>query len=313
MSNCSLNITAEVQIFQLVISIPTFILGLVGNVAVLAILCCRRGKTWSYMMVYIANMAFADCSALISLPFRMYSYQNPWPFPHDFCLLLVSTYYVNMYVSIFTATAISVVRYVAIKYPFKAKVIMSPRKALAVCVLIWVTVCSFSATFHFVDAPKNDTQLKCFQKNRSKPLPLSFILALDVVGFLLPLITMAFCSLKVIHTLSKQNKVSSRTEKIQCSRIIAANLIVFLICFSPFHIGFLLKFLVETHWPEDCNLLESIHNFVHVSFCIASTNCCLDAFSYYFATRESWRKISKCCNTEVKSPSVAHTSERLMN
>ncbi|KAJ8418933.1 hypothetical protein AAFF_G00004320 [Aldrovandia affinis] len=292
----------EVQIFNLVISIPTFILGLVGNTAVLAVFCCRRrGEPWSYMMVYITNMAFADCIMLISLPFKMYSYQNEWTLLPNFCLVLVSSHYVNMYVSIFTATAISVVRYMAIKYPFRAKEIMCPWKAFVVCVLIWLVICSFSACFHFVDAPNgNTTHIKCFQKNRSEPLPLSFILVLELVGYLLPLITMVFCSVEIISTLSKEMKIGSRSaEKIQCIRIIATNLIVFIVCFSPFHFGFLLKYFVETYIPSDCNMLEGVHNLIHTSFCIANANCCLDAFTYYFATKDSWKKLSVCCDSHI--------------
>ncbi|XP_035271830.1 G-protein coupled receptor 55-like [Anguilla anguilla] len=304
-SSCNLNITEAVQILQMGISIPSFVLGLLGNVAVLAIFCCGRGGgPWSYMMVYITNMALADCTVLFFLPFKMYSYRKKWPFSAHFCVLLVYVYYVNMYVSIFTATAISVVRYVGIKYPFRAKQVLSPRKALVVCVLIWVVTCSIGAGFYKVDAPPeaNGTRFMCFQKVRSKPLPLSFILVLELLGYFLPLATMTFCSAHIIRVLSRPTGGNgggrdggSSAEKAQCVRIIAANLAVFVVCFTPFHLGFLLKHAVETHRPGDCGLLEGVHGFTHVSFSLASANCCLDAFTYYFATRDSWRRVSTCC------------------
>ncbi|XDV23005.1 hypothetical protein PO909_027741 [Leuciscus waleckii] len=102
-----------------------------------------------------------------------------------------------MYVSIFTVTAISVVRYVAIKYPMKSRDILSRRNALVVCALIWLVTCSFSAAFHHVDDPKNGKTIKCFQKNKEEVLPLSFILVLDIVGFLVPFLIMLF--LRVHH------------------------------------------------------------------------------------------------------------------
>ncbi|XP_039540303.1 mu-type opioid receptor-like [Pimephales promelas] len=79
---------------------------------------CRRPRAdWTYMNIYITNMAIADCILLMLLPIRILSYyENTWEFStlwdhcnKELCYVLVSVYYVNMYVSIFTVTAISVV------------------------------------------------------------------------------------------------------------------------------------------------------------------------------------------------------------
>ncbi|XP_061096866.1 G-protein coupled receptor 55-like isoform X2 [Conger conger] len=250
--NCDLNITEELQTAQMVLSVPTFVLGLMGNVAVLGMFCCRRGQSWTYMMVYITNMALADCTVLFSLPFKIYSYRNEWPFSTDFCLVLVSVYYVNI------------------------------------------------ACFHRVDTPEeNATRIVCFQKRKKEPLPIPFILVLELLGYALPLITMSFCSVQVIRALSKQTSASSQMDKkIQCIRIMAANWVVFVVCFTPIHFGFLLKYIVESH-TEDCGLLRGVHSFMHFSFVIANMNCCLDAFSYYFATRDSWKRLSTCCQSKA--------------
>ncbi|KAJ8278333.1 hypothetical protein GJAV_G00086480 [Gymnothorax javanicus] len=308
--SCHPNITEEVLTLQMVISIPTFIVGLVSNVAVLTIFCCQRRQEWTYMMVYITNMALADCSVLFSLPFKMYSYRNTWNSYTDFCLVLVSIHYVNMYVSIFTVTAISVVRYLGIKYPLRVREIMSPRKAVIVCVLIWTLIGSLSAIFHSVDAPEtNQTQFKCFQKITDEPLPIEFIIVLELVGYVLPLATMAFCTARMICTLSTGTMSSSSSnsswDRTRSIHIIAANLAVFVICFTPFHFGLLLKRLVQVFKPEDCILTNSVHAFTHVSFTIANMNCCLDTFSYYFATKDAWKKLSTCCDSNNRNTAGA--------
>ncbi|XP_030646959.1 G-protein coupled receptor 55-like [Chanos chanos] len=291
MSNCNISITPGVQVFQMVTTIPTFILGVIGNLTFLIFFCWRREDGWNYMKVYLGNIAVADCLVLISLPFKMYSYYHPWNLNPEFCLFLVSTYYVNMYVSIFTITAISIVRFVAIRFPMKARTVLSPKKALVVCVLIWILICSLSANFHYVDKPQsNTTEFRCFQKNKEKPLPLSFVLVLDIVGFLLPFFVMMYCSCNVIHTLAKQLDIGLRREKIRSIGIVTVNLMVFGVCFLPFHFGFMFKFIVETYYPSDCPLQLFAHNFVHTATCIANFNCCLDIFSYYFVTQASWNR-----------------------
>ncbi|XP_059399443.1 G-protein coupled receptor 35 [Carassius carassius] len=302
MSSCTLNITTGIQNFQLVALIPTFILGVPGNIYVLVMFCRRPRTKWTYMNIYISNMAIADCVVLALLPVRIASYfwvdlvLNDQKYK-ELCFVLVSAYYVNMYVSIFTVTAISVVRYVAIKYPLKAREALCCRNALVVCVLIWLVTCSFSAAFHRVDEQKdndkfkdnddNDT-FKCFQKNKKTALPLSFILSMNIIGFLVPFLIMLFCSLRVIFKLKKQLGIGSRCEKLQCMYIIAANLTVFVICFFPFHFGFLLKHLLEVH-GHDCDAQFFAHNFVHGAMCVSSMNSALDCVSYYFATKSSWK------------------------
>nr|XP_055074356.1 G-protein coupled receptor 55-like [Misgurnus anguillicaudatus]XP_055074357.1 G-protein coupled receptor 55-like [Misgurnus anguillicaudatus] len=293
---CNLNITQGIQNLQLATAIPTFIVGVVGNIYVFVMFCRRPRKDWTYMMVYIMNMAIADCVVLLMLPVRIVSYYEDsrkisklWDHSNkELCYVLVSIYYVNMYVSIFTMTAISVVRYVAIKYPIRARSVLSCKKALLVCVLIWVITCSLSACFHYVDKNEDKTtNFKCFQKNKAKPLDMSFVLVLVIVGFLLPLLIMLYCSSKIVYTLQKQLDVGSRSEKIQCIFIITANLIVFVICFFPVHFGFLYKFLLQEH-KYSCDAQNFAHNFVHVAMGLSIMNSGLDCFSYYFANKTTW-------------------------
>ncbi|KAL1252015.1 hypothetical protein QQF64_019811 [Cirrhinus molitorella] len=292
MSNCTLNITTGIQTFQLAALIPTFILGVPGNIYVLVTFCRLPRNTWTYMNIYISNMAIADCVVLVLLPVRFAS--NIWESSYfwdqirELCFLLVSVYYVNMYVSIFTVTAISVVRYVAIKYPLKAREILGCRKALVVCALIWLVTCSLSATFHYVDKPEENKSIKCFQKNKERELPLSFILVLNIVGFLVPFLIMLFCSVRVIFKLRKQLNIGSRVEKFQCMFIIAANLIVFVVCFFPIHFGFFFKYITQAY-NHACDAQFFAHNFLHGAMCVSSMNCAFDCFSYYFATKTSWK------------------------
>uniref|UniRef100_A0A8C2K0N4 G-protein coupled receptors family 1 profile domain-containing protein n=1 Tax=Cyprinus carpio TaxID=7962 RepID=A0A8C2K0N4_CYPCA len=293
MSNCTLNITTGVQNFQLAALIPTFLYGVPGNIFVLVTFCRRPRTHWTYMNIYISNMAIADCVVLVLLPVRIASYI--WDSSglsdqkhKELCYVLVSVYYVNMYVSIFTVTAISIVRYVAIKYPLKTREILCCRNALVVCALIWLVTCLLSVVFHRVDEPEKNATIKCFQKNKEKELPLIFILVLNIMGFLVPFLIMSFCSVVVIFKLKKELEIGARCEKLQCMFIIAANLIVFVICFFPIHFGFFLKYVMQAN-NYDCDAQFFAHNFVHSAMCVSSMNCALDCFSYYFATKTSWK------------------------
>ncbi|XP_028857419.1 G-protein coupled receptor 35-like [Denticeps clupeoides] len=302
MNNCTPNITEGVQVFFMAVSIPTCILGFLCNITIL-VLFFRQWKEWNDMKVYLTNMAFADLCVVLVMPIKMYSYSHTWSLPAESCFVLVSTFYVNTYVSIYIATAISLLRCMAVKYPFRAKSFMSPRKALVVCVLIWLVICSLSAALHitqYPEDPENNQQVRCFQKNREKPLPAHFISIIIVVGYLIPLIIITCCYAQVLYTLSRKGRVQGQTGHAQSINIIGANLVTFIVCFLPFHFGFLFKYVAEEFWPADCHLTQVAHNLVHVALTMSNTNCCLDAISYYFMAKNNRRSVKDlCCVTGV--------------
>ncbi|KAI7791123.1 G-protein coupled receptor 35.1 [Triplophysa rosa] len=283
--NCTLSVTSTILKLQKVTSIPTFILGLLVNIYVFVIFSRRPRKEWTNMMIYITNMAIADSVVLVILPIMTYYYNVEL---HKdlmvICNILLSIYYVNMYVSIFTVTAISVVRYIAIRFPLKARETLSRRSALVVCALIWLVIVCICPVYFLKDSSNDKTM--CFQRVRES-LSLHFILLLALVGFLLPFLIVLFCSIRVICTLRKQLDVGFRFEKLQCMFIIAANLIVFVICFLPIHCGFLLKYIAQAH-EFSCDAQVFAHNFVHGAMCVSIMNCGLDSFSYYFASKTTW-------------------------
>ncbi|TRY60383.1 hypothetical protein DNTS_025786 [Danionella cerebrum] len=299
---------------QKVTSIPMFIVGILGNIYVLVVFCHRPRVEWTYMKIYISNMAIADCALLIFLPVKIHFYNKELPGDlTQLCNIVLLVYYINMYVSIYTVTAISVVRFIAIMYPMKAREIFSCRNALVVCALIWVLICSVSPLYFVADSTNDKTM--CFQRVK-ETLSLHFILLLVVIGFLLPFLIMLYCSARVVHTLYKQLNIGSRSEKMQCMLIILANLMVFVVCFLPIHLGYVLKYIVQKDYPNppenyNCNTKQTAHNFLHSAFCFSDMNCGLDCIIYVVATQSSWSMCSaKQPNIEECDYNKVSDSER---
>lgn len=295
MSNCTLKIYPIVEDLQKATSIPTFIFGVLGNIYVLVMFCRRPRAKWTYMNIYITNMAIADGTLLMTMPVKIHYYSRQLE-KHlkGLCNFVLWVYYVNMYVSIFLITAISVVRYVAIKYPMKARSIFSCKKALVVCALIWFIILAISPIYFISDSDNDKTM--CFQRVKST-LSLIFVLLLIIVGFLVPFLIMMFCSITVVCTLRKQLDIGTRSEKIQCMFIMVANLIVFVVCFLPVHLGYIVKYIVQNKYEnlvdnDSCHYKLVAHNFLHIAIFLSNMNCGLDCFCYFFATKTSW---NMCC------------------
>ncbi|XP_006014541.2 G-protein coupled receptor 35-like [Latimeria chalumnae] len=239
----------------------------------------------------MTNLAISDFTVIFVLPFKVYSYQSPWKLGTHLCSFLVAVHYLNTYVSIYTVTVIAVDRYIALKYPFKAKVIRSPLKAMMVCIMIWIFIGSLGSCVFFFTIRKlgNATEQHCFQKSSSEPWSLTLLFTLEILGFLIPLVILIFCSAEIIYILKKKKISQFRQEKNiqQVSSIIATNIIVFIICFLPLHVGFLVRNVIEST-SGSCTVLLNAVKAIHFSSCVANTNCCFDAICYYFVAQEFW-------------------------
>ncbi|XP_020392941.2 G-protein coupled receptor 35-like [Rhincodon typus] len=284
--HCNDSMTKEMHLILIGISVPIFFLGLTFNAMTLWAFCCKFRK-WTETIIFVTNPAVSDSILLLILPFKMYSYRTTWNLRSSYCTVLECLYFVNMYVSIYIIVCITVDRYIAIKYPFKAKYLRSPKKATFACGAAWTLICSLSVflKINFNNATGNNKF--CFQKTTAQPTKTWIIISIELFGFVIPFLILSFCSFQIIVTLcnksaeSQGNYVFGRSIK-----IVITNLIIFFICFMPFHAGLLHEFLQEMS-HQDCKLLNNVRLFMSVASTIASINCCLDGIIYYFASIET--------------------------
>ncbi|KFO08424.1 G-protein coupled receptor 55, partial [Balearica regulorum gibbericeps] len=266
---------------QMGISIPTFILGLVLNSLALSVFCCiwkKQTKT----SVYMINLAFADVLLLLSLPLKLY-YSNTEA-SGLLCSFIESLYFVNTYGSIFIIVCITVDRYICIKHPFKGRTNQSPKCAILICFFIWAVTWLCSSPM-YVFHKKDD--FRCFHNMSEQAWSVPLIVSLEIVGFLIPLTVMVFCSVQNIWILLKhRSQAEKNLEGSGSLRVIIINLVVFLVCFTPVHLAICLQCLVRQHVIVDCSLKQTISLFIQVSMILANLNCCLDAIFYYFAAKE---------------------------
>ncbi|XP_067898045.1 G-protein coupled receptor 55 isoform X2 [Heterodontus francisci] len=282
---CEFNTSKEENTMQLVIYIPTFILGLLFNLLALLMFCCKI-KRWTESTIYMSNLALADILLLFSLPFKMLDQDGGWPFNMAFCSFVESLYFVNMYASIFIITSICIDRYLAIIHPLKARNFRSPRNTVIVCLAIWTFVWLGSIPIYGFHDSTNST-IACFHKFSDKSWSPGLIAFVELLGFVIPMAVMVFCSVRIIRKLrQRQSKTPGNSQA--CTRIIIANLAIFICSFAPTHLGIILQFLVRRDiiGRNYCSTRRSISLFVQGAMCLANVNCCLDAICYYFVAKE---------------------------
>lgn len=248
-------------------------LGLPLNGLALWVFCCRL-RRWTETHVYMANLAAADFCLLCALPFMLYSLKDQST-DTLLCQLSQGIYLANRYMSISLVTAIAVDRYVAVGHPLCARRLRSPRRAAALCALLWVLVAGSLVLRWFLREQDGGF---CFS-NQSRHNPYTVVFSL--LGFYLPLAVLVFCSLQVVTTLGRRPDTDSGQGEAtrKATRMVWANLAVFLVCFLPLH--------VVLTWRLATGLNSCvIHRALYATSKLSDANCCLDTFGYYYMARE---------------------------
>ncbi|NXT80181.1 GPR35 protein, partial [Zapornia atra] len=302
LSSCNITIHESLPLFQLCIYIPGFGFGILLNALALRVFCCKL-REWTETRVYMVNLALADFLLLFTLPLKILSRFHQLKV-NTLCLFLEGSYFINRLMSISIITAIAADRYLAIKYPLKAKVLRSPLKASFACVLLWIVLICVMSLIKMLEARGQDEH--CFEKPSVKPSVIT--LCGIIIGFFIPLIILSFCSIQVIAELMRKKSENCHEEKLvtKAIYIVSANMAVFIICFLPLYLGHLLRFILDAS-SSNCSAIQTVNNFVHFASALANMNCCLDAICYYFVNKEFKEASPKLAKSKLEANEEAET------
>ncbi|NXN32307.1 GP174 protein, partial [Nycticryphes semicollaris] len=281
-----------------------FIPGLLANSAALWVLCRFISKK-SKAIIFMINLAVADLAHVLSLPLRIYYYVNSiWPFGNIICLMCFYLKYLNMYASICFLTCISIQRYFFLYQPFKAKD-WKRRYDLAISAAVWLFVGAACLPFPIMrDTNSTNT---CFADLKVRQIDSTAATVLmtgaaEVVGFIIPLIIISFCTWKTKVSLrSVQIPMQNSSERQKALRMVSMCAIVFYVCFAPYHISFFFFMLVKEKVITNC-FLSTITLYTHpFCLCLASLDCCLDPILYFFMTSEFKDQVSRHSSMVIRS------------
>ncbi|XP_032383435.1 putative P2Y purinoceptor 10 [Etheostoma spectabile] len=161
----------------------------------------------------------------------------------------------------------------------------------------------------------------CFKDLPMRRLSLSMAVTMmafaELFGFLIPLACISFSSIRIARSLiRRQTQDQSKTaelnssarsrlqsvtsnsqtdkyhekqmhaEKRRALRLVLSCFALFLICFAPYHLNFVLYLMVSQDIVSDCATRLAVHRFHPISLCLANLSCCLNPLLYYFVTAE---------------------------
>uniref|UniRef100_A0A672G8I9 Galanin receptor type 1 n=1 Tax=Salarias fasciatus TaxID=181472 RepID=A0A672G8I9_SALFA len=274
-----------------------FILGVLGNTLVITVLArSKPGQPRSTTNIFILNLSVADLSYLLfCVPFQSTIYMLPtWVLGAFICKFIHYFFTVSMLVSIFTLSAMSVDRYVAIVHARKSSSIRVARHALLGVVLIWILSLVMAAPVaHYQSIVEKDNNTFCWEVWPGQKRKV-YVMCTFVFGYLLPLILISVCYAKVLNHLHKKLKnVSKKSElcKKKTAQTVLVVVVVFCLSWLPHHIVHL--------WVEfgSFPLTQASFVFRMVAHCLAYSNSSVNPIIYAFLSenfRNSYKQVFWC-------------------
>ncbi|XP_038135175.1 leukotriene B4 receptor 1-like [Cyprinodon tularosa] len=231
-----ISISARIGIAILILA---FVLGFLGNMFVIWSVLCRVKKR-SVTCLLVLNLAVADGFVLLSAPLflRFLAGGKGWEFGSAACKLVHYLSSVNMYVSIYLISLMSMDRWLAVTKPFVSQRMRTKQSLLFLLLGVWVLAFVLSIPMAFyrsnIKIMKNNVSLNiCIPYHwKSVGHRVFQYLFETIMGCLVPFSLISTCYSSVICRLQSA-KFQRRG---QGSRLILLIIITFAIFWLPYHI-----------------------------------------------------------------------------
>ncbi|NXF04781.1 NMUR1 protein, partial [Smithornis capensis] len=281
-----------------VIYLLIFLVGAVGN-TLTCIVIFRHRFMRTPTNYYLFSLAVSDLLVLLlGMPLELYDLWSNYPFllGASGCYFKTLLFEAVCFASILNVTALSVERYIAVVHPLKAKYVVTRNHAKKVIVTIWVlsVICSIPNTSVHGLQPLYvpgrgqvpDSEICTLVKPR---LTYNLIIQITtIIFFFLPMGTISVLYLLIglqlkkekmlealgaktgssrnCHNRQRQKKVKRR----QVTKMLFVLVVVFGICWAPFHTDRLVWSFVSTWTSNMLHMFQYVHVISGVFFYLSS-------------------------------------------
>lgn len=251
-----------------------FVVGFPGNAVAISTYLFRM-RPWRSSTVIMLNLACTDLLYLSSLPFLIHYYASGehWVFGHFMCKFIRFGFHFNLYSSILSLTCFSIFRYFVINHPMSCFSIHKTRWAVVACAVVWiVSFVAVSPMTFLITSTTRTNRSACLDLTSSDDLTTIkwYNLILTATTFCLPLVIVTLCYTMIIYTLT-QGPLTHGCLKQKARRLTILLLLVFYICFLPFHVLRVVR--IESRLLSiSCSIENQIHEAYIVSRPLAALN-----------------------------------------
>lgn len=274
------------------------IVGILGNALVIYVILSRP-KLQTVTNILLLNLAIADVSFLLvcgSFTVAHYALLE-WPLGDIPCRIIQYLLYTTCYVTIYTLTMVSVIRYLIVVKGNKSSWLTSTRHAVLICLIIWTVVSIGKIPIlivHGVSYHSQTGRIECIisGKTEAKQLFASFF----VFAYALPLLIIGTLYLLIVRHVRLHKH--EQTDRSHLTKAVVLIVTVFAVCWLPLQLHLLVNYYA--HIPDSPVyqvLLLIWHSLVF-------GNSLLNPLIYHFCSkdfRNSFREVICCRREEIEN------------
>ncbi|XP_009004913.1 putative G-protein coupled receptor 132 [Callithrix jacchus] len=282
----------ESRLVLVVVYSAVCVLGLPANflTAWLALLQVLQGNV---LAVYLLCLSLCELLYAGTLPLWVVYIHNEhrWTLGLLACKATAYVFFCNIYVSIFFLCCISCDRFVAVVYALESRGHRRQRTAILISACIFILV----GVVHYPVFEAEDKET-CFDMLQIDSRIAGYYYARFTAGFAIPLSIIAFTNHRIFRSI-KLSVGLSAAQKAKVKHSAIAVVVIFLVCFAPYHLILLVKAAAFSYYRGDrssmCALEERLYTASVVFLCLSTVNSVADPIIYVLATEHSRQEVSR--------------------
>uniref|UniRef100_A0A8K9XUK3 Neuromedin U receptor 3 n=1 Tax=Oncorhynchus mykiss TaxID=8022 RepID=A0A8K9XUK3_ONCMY len=266
-----------------------FLLGVSGNLLTCTVIS-KHKKMCTPTNLYLFSLAVSDLLVLFfGMPLEIYDlWQNyPFPFGEGVCYFKIFLFETVCFASILNVTVLSVERYIAVVHPLKTRYVATNKHAKRVISAVWVLslVCAIPNTslhgIYYLNLPEKVAESAICSLIGSPWIYNLVILITTACFYIVPVTVISGLYLGIGIKLGRERHLSRGTMRKNCSaniswrihveqvrrrqvtKMLAVVVLVFAICWAPFHIDRLLWSCIM-QWSAWTDLNQAVYQCVHL-------------------------------------------------
>uniref|UniRef100_H3DBY8 G-protein coupled receptors family 1 profile domain-containing protein n=2 Tax=Tetraodon nigroviridis TaxID=99883 RepID=H3DBY8_TETNG len=296
-----------------------FFVGLLGNCLALHVIRPNLKKINSTTM-YSLNLVISDILFTLSLPLRIayYAMGFHWPLGEAACKISGLIFYINTYAGVNFMTCLSVDRFIAVVMPLRFAKLRKISKVRYICLGVWLLVLAQTLPLLNMSMSNEeaDGYITCMEYPNFEIVDhiASVLIGAVIIGYVIPVMTILVCYSFLCYRLqfiAKNNRLTGKSGRNRKAiGVICCVSLVFVICYSPYHIDLLQYMIRKLVSTPSCSELTAFQVSLHITVVLMNLNSCLDPFVYFFACKGYKRKLLKLfkLQTSMSFSSVGRAS-----
>uniref|UniRef100_A0A3P9B1D8 Bradykinin receptor B2 n=1 Tax=Maylandia zebra TaxID=106582 RepID=A0A3P9B1D8_9CICH len=243
------------------------LLAIIFNAFVLMVFCLHK-KACTVTEIYLSNLTGTHLVLMCCLPFWTDDVRLSidWPFSESLCMLVKAGVRMHLFCNIYFLVLAILDCYVALVHPLFHELMSRPFYAKLGCLFVW----SFGLVFAFpifiyskVKLNPQSNITECIVDSTSLDQYLLYDLRDIIFNFIIPVIIILFCSVRIITILRKKRMGFLKPERTEqkTTTLILAVVLSYLICRVIFCVRI---FVVKNTDIQKCHIMLEIINLVCV-------------------------------------------------